>query len=62
MQDSTLMVQYAVENDLGLPHHVGISEILQHCGPESFQQEPLLTIFKSCRAVLVGTFYLTLGF
>ena len=35
------------------PHHVGIIQILQHCGPETFQQGRLLEVYKSCRALLV---------
>jgi hypothetical protein len=36
------------------PHHVGIIKILQHCGPQTFQEESLLEAFRSCRALLVG--------
>lgn len=34
-------------------HNLGIAQILKHCGPQAFQQEPLLTAFRSCRALLV---------
>ncbi|KAJ9136594.1 Transcriptional regulatory protein moc3 [Pleurostoma richardsiae] len=47
------MYSYAVDRDLRLVHHLGVAQILQHCGPESFQDEPLLTTFRSCRAQLV---------
>ena len=36
------------------PHHVGIIQILQHCGPETFQEESLLEVYRSCRALLVS--------
>ncbi|ORY66202.1 uncharacterized protein BCR38DRAFT_473486 [Pseudomassariella vexata] len=44
---------WAVERSLGLAHNQGVAQILQHCGPEWFQNEPFLTIFRSCRALLI---------
>ncbi|KAK4233751.1 hypothetical protein C8A03DRAFT_19226 [Achaetomium macrosporum] len=35
------------------PHHVGIIQIVQHCGPETYQEERLLELFRSCRALLL---------
>lgn len=32
---------------------MGVAQILKHCGPEAFQEDPLLTAFRSCRALLV---------
>ncbi|EAQ89425.1 hypothetical protein CHGG_06044 [Chaetomium globosum CBS 148.51] len=34
------------------PHHVGIANILRHCGPEIFQDEKLLVLYRSCRVLL----------
>ncbi|KAK4442367.1 hypothetical protein QBC34DRAFT_363910 [Podospora aff. communis PSN243] len=36
-----------------LSHHLGLESILQHCGPEFFQQPGFLQIFRSCRALLL---------
>lgn len=36
------------------PHHVGIAQIVQYCGPETFQQESLLEVYRSCREMLVS--------
>ncbi|KAK4445898.1 hypothetical protein QBC34DRAFT_153894 [Podospora aff. communis PSN243] len=48
------MYEFTVHRDVGgsPPHHLGISWILQHCGPESFQDSELLHVFRSCRAML----------
>ncbi|KAF3764170.1 hypothetical protein M406DRAFT_291222 [Cryphonectria parasitica EP155] len=37
---------------LRLIHNLGVVQILKHCGPEAFQDEPLLTAYRSCRALL----------
>ncbi|KAJ4290033.1 hypothetical protein N0V88_006835 [Collariella sp. IMI 366227] len=35
------------------PHHMGIVQVLRHCGPETFQDEYLLALYRSCRALLI---------
>lgn len=48
------MYEFAVHRVMGNspPHHSGIIWILHHCGPESFQSQELLGIFRSCRSLL----------
>jgi hypothetical protein len=50
------MYEFAVHREIGEspPHHFGICYILRHCGPESFQGEELLHVFRSCRSMLVS--------
>lgn len=48
------LIQFAIDKDLRLIHNIGVAQILKHCGPEAFQEEPLLTAFRSCRALLVS--------
>ncbi|KAK3309468.1 uncharacterized protein B0T15DRAFT_3859 [Chaetomium strumarium] len=47
--------EFVMNNIMGRapPHHVGIIRILQHCGPETYQDERLLDLFRSCRALLL---------
>ncbi|ROW04847.1 hypothetical protein VMCG_04729 [Cytospora schulzeri] len=47
------MYSFAIDRDLRLIHNIGVAQILKHCGPEAFQEEPLLTAFRSCRALLI---------
>ncbi|CAN8101225.1 unnamed protein product [Discula destructiva] len=47
------MYSFAIDGDFRLIHNLGIAQILKHCGPQAFQQEPLLTAFRSCRALLI---------
>ncbi|KAK4101132.1 hypothetical protein N658DRAFT_496834 [Parathielavia hyrcaniae] len=35
------------------PHHVGLTHILHHCGPETFQERRLLELYRCCRAMLI---------
>ncbi|KAK4118201.1 hypothetical protein N657DRAFT_606561 [Parathielavia appendiculata] len=35
------------------PHHVGLMQILHHCGSETFREQPLLEVYRSCRAMLI---------
>lgn len=53
-------MQFAIDGDFRLIHNLGIAQILKHCGPQAFQQEPLLTAFRSCRALLVCLYSLFL--
>ncbi|KAH8753019.1 hypothetical protein F5883DRAFT_432810 [Diaporthe sp. PMI_573] len=46
------MYSFAIDRDLRLIHNIGVAQILKHCGPEAFQEDPLLTAFRSCRALL----------
>lgn len=48
-------VQIAVDSDLRFVHHHGLSRILEHCGPEYFQDPTILPIFESCRFTMVST-------
>ncbi|OHF00688.1 hypothetical protein CORC01_04005 [Colletotrichum orchidophilum] len=45
------LYQYAVENVANVPHYYGMSKIIELCGPECFQQEPMLTYFRQIRAL-----------
>ena len=36
------------------PHHVGIINILRHCGPEIFKGDKLLVVYRTCRVLLVS--------
>lgn len=47
-------LQFAIDEDLRLIHNLGVAQILMHCGPQAFQEEPLLTAYRSCRALLVS--------
>ncbi|KAK2598809.1 hypothetical protein N8I77_012196 [Diaporthe amygdali] len=47
------MYSFAIDRDLRLIHNIGVAQILKHCGPEAFQEDPLLTAFRSCRALLI---------
>ncbi|KAJ4419586.1 hypothetical protein N0V82_004889 [Gnomoniopsis sp. IMI 355080] len=47
------MYSFAIDGDFRLIHNLGVAQILKHCGPEAFQEEPLLTAFRSCRALLI---------
>ncbi|KAI3395259.1 hypothetical protein diail_1612 [Diaporthe ilicicola] len=47
------MYSFAIDQDLRLIHNIGVAQILKHCGPEAFQDDPLLTAFRSCRALLI---------
>ncbi|PSR84254.1 hypothetical protein BD289DRAFT_368856 [Coniella lustricola] len=38
---------------LRLIHNLGVAQILKHCGPATFQEEPLLTAYRSCRGLLI---------
>ncbi|KAI8234547.1 hypothetical protein K4K55_004729 [Colletotrichum sp. SAR 10_96] len=44
------MYQYAVEGNANLPHYYGVVRVIEYCGPEYFQQEPMLTIYRQIRA------------
>ncbi|KAK0649215.1 hypothetical protein B0T16DRAFT_349842 [Cercophora newfieldiana] len=48
------MYEFAIQGLVGGtdPHHLGIHWILQHCGPEGFQDPELLQIFRSCRGMM----------
>ncbi|KAK3298761.1 uncharacterized protein B0H64DRAFT_386095 [Chaetomium fimeti] len=35
------------------PHHAGITNILQYCGPDIFQNDKLLPVYRSCRTLLI---------
>ncbi|EXF79253.1 hypothetical protein CFIO01_05041 [Colletotrichum fioriniae PJ7] len=45
------LYQYAVENVPNVPHYYGMSKIIEMCGPECFQQEPMLTYLRQIRAL-----------
>ncbi|KOS22578.1 hypothetical protein ESCO_001704 [Escovopsis weberi] len=45
------MYNFSVEEGSGNVHIEGLNQILQHCGPECFQQETLLQIYRSCRTL-----------
>ncbi|KAK1675581.1 hypothetical protein BDP55DRAFT_715699 [Colletotrichum godetiae] len=45
------LYQYAVENVPNVPHYYGMSKIIELCGPECFQQEPMLTYLRQIRAL-----------
>ncbi|KAL1877924.1 hypothetical protein Daus18300_002277 [Diaporthe australafricana] len=47
------MYSFAIDGDLRLIHNIGVAQILKHCGPEAFQEDPLLTAYRSCRALLI---------
>ncbi|EQB44457.1 hypothetical protein CGLO_16796 [Colletotrichum gloeosporioides Cg-14] len=44
------MYQYTIEANPNLPHYVGVIQVIEFCGPEHFQHEPMLTIFRQIRA------------
>ncbi|KAL7952015.1 hypothetical protein V8C42DRAFT_339910 [Trichoderma barbatum] len=44
----------AVDSDLRFIHHHGLARILQHCGPEYFQDPSLLPVFESCRFTMLA--------
>ncbi|KAL0941374.1 C6 finger domain-containing protein [Colletotrichum truncatum] len=44
------LYQYAVENKTELPHYRGIIRVIEYCGPEYFQHEPLLTYYRQIRS------------
>ncbi|KAH6854712.1 hypothetical protein B0I37DRAFT_362857 [Chaetomium sp. MPI-CAGE-AT-0009] len=48
------MYEFAMNETWGSapPHHVGITNILQHCGPEVFKDEKLLVVYRTCRVLL----------
>lgn len=54
---SSNTAQFAINRVTGTgpdpPHHTGISHILERCGPETFQDGPLLDLFRGCRSLLV---------
>ncbi|KZL67301.1 C6 finger domain-containing protein [Colletotrichum tofieldiae] len=43
--------QYAVEQENNIPHYYGMAQIIEWCGPECFQQEPMLTNLRQIRAI-----------
>ncbi|KAK1573849.1 uncharacterized protein LY79DRAFT_567484 [Colletotrichum navitas] len=43
--------QYAVEQEVNIPHYYGMTRIIEWCGPECFQQEPMLTSLRHMRAI-----------
>ncbi|KAK2006103.1 hypothetical protein LZ32DRAFT_651967 [Colletotrichum eremochloae] len=43
--------QYAVEHEVNIPHYYGMARIIEWCGPECFQQEPMLTSLRQMRAI-----------
>ncbi|KAL3291281.1 C6 finger domain-containing protein [Colletotrichum asianum] len=51
------MYQYAVEGNANLPHYYGVVRVIEYCGPEYFQQEPMLTIYRQIRAQHVSVTY-----
>ncbi|KAL7940540.1 hypothetical protein V8C42DRAFT_224773 [Trichoderma barbatum] len=47
------LIAIALDNNAHMKHHDGVIHILKRCGPQLFQQEPLLTAFRRSRGVLV---------
>ncbi|TDZ27766.1 hypothetical protein C8035_v008726 [Colletotrichum spinosum] len=45
------LYQYAVEHQLLIPHYYGMAKVIDYCGPECFQQEPMLTCLRQIRAM-----------
>ncbi|KAK2029815.1 hypothetical protein LX32DRAFT_348067 [Colletotrichum zoysiae] len=43
--------KYAVEQEVNIPHYYGMAKIIEWCGPECFQQEPMLTSLRQMRAI-----------
>ncbi|KAK4081179.1 transcriptional regulator family: Fungal Specific TF [Trichoderma aggressivum f. europaeum] len=44
----------AVDSDLRFIHHQGLARILEHCGPEYFQNPSILPVFESCRFTMLA--------
>lgn len=44
--------QIAVDSDLRFVHHQGLAKILEYCGPEYFQDLPV--VFESTRFTMVS--------
>ncbi|UKZ76772.1 hypothetical protein TrVFT333_004482 [Trichoderma virens FT-333] len=44
----------AVDSDLRFIHHQGLARILEHCGPEYFQDPSILPVFESCRFTMLA--------
>ncbi|KAL7817944.1 hypothetical protein V8C44DRAFT_208697 [Trichoderma aethiopicum] len=44
----------AVDSDLRFVHHQGLARILEHCGPESFNDPSILPLFESCRFTMIA--------
>lgn len=42
---------------MGHIHHTGIIQLMHYCGPEAFQREPFMEVYRSCRVILVSTFF-----
>ena len=47
------VLQYVVDNKFHYLHHYGAQMILKSCGPDYFQTEQYLTVFRHCRMMLV---------
>ncbi|KAL7815219.1 hypothetical protein V8C26DRAFT_402748 [Trichoderma gracile] len=44
----------AVDSDLRFVHHQGLARILEHCGPECFNDPSILPLFESCRFTMLA--------
>ncbi|TFA99679.1 hypothetical protein CCMA1212_008490 [Trichoderma ghanense] len=44
----------AIDSDLRFVHHQGLARILEHCGPECFQDPSILPLFESCRFTMLA--------
>ncbi|OTA02557.1 hypothetical protein A9Z42_0029330 [Trichoderma parareesei] len=44
----------AVDSDLRFVHHQGLARILEHCGPECFNEASILPLFESCRFTMLA--------
>ncbi|WQF84132.1 Putative zn(2)Cys(6) fungal-type DNA-binding domain-containing protein [Colletotrichum destructivum] len=45
------LYQFAVDQEVNIPHYYGMARIVEWCGPECFQHEPMLTNLRHMRAL-----------
>lgn len=46
--------KWSVQDRTGNAHIDGLNQILEYCGPEYFEQETLISIYRSCRILHVS--------
>lgn len=46
--------QWSVQDRSGNTHVHGLNQILEYCGPKYFEQEALISIYRSCRVLHVS--------
>ncbi|KAK1990585.1 hypothetical protein LX36DRAFT_592313 [Colletotrichum falcatum] len=47
----TIMILSLYQQEINLPHYYGMTRVVEWCGPEYFQQEPMLTSLRQMRAM-----------